>query len=88
MIEERIILAIGKCAGEGFDDSRLDTLFLTLPISWHGKVEQYVGRMHRQHEGKTEVRIYDYIESGHPQLKGMYKRRATKYRKIGYEIRP
>lgn len=86
--EERIILAIGKCAGEGFDDSRLDTLFLTLPISWHGKVEQYVGRMHRQHEGKTEVRIYDYMDSGHPQLKGMYKRRATKYRKIGYEIRP
>lgn len=84
--EERIILAIGKCAGEGFDDPRLDTLFLMLPISFHGRVEQYVGRMHREHEGKTEVRIYDYVDSGHRMLRAMYRRRATKYRKIGYEI--
>ena len=85
--QERVILAIAKCAGEGFDDARLDTLFLMLPISFHGRVEQYVGRLHRDHEGKTEVRIYDYVDSGHPMLKGMFKRRATKYRKIGYEIR-
>jgi superfamily II DNA or RNA helicase len=85
--EERLILASGKCVGEGFDDPRLDTLFLMLPISWHGKVEQYVGRMHREHQGKTEVQIYDYVDSGHSQLKNMYKRRATKYKKIGYEIR-
>jgi len=86
--EERIVLAIGKCAGEGFDDPRLDTLFLMLPISWHGTVEQYVGRMHRDHEGKTEVQIYDYVDSRSRMLKGMYRKRAAKYRKIGYEIRP
>jgi superfamily II DNA or RNA helicase len=85
--EERIVLAIGKCAGEGFDDPRLDTLFLMLPISWHGTVEQYVGRMHRDHEGKTEVQIYDYLDSRSRMLKGMYKKRAAKYPKIGYEIR-
>jgi superfamily II DNA or RNA helicase len=84
--EERIVLAIGKCAGEGLDDPRLDTLFLMLPISWQGKVEQYVGRMHRNHDGKTEVRIYDYVDSSHRQLMSMYKRRVSKYRKIGYEV--
>ena len=85
--EERIILASGKCVGEGFDDPRLDTLFLMMPISWRGKVEQYVGRMHREHANKTEVLIYDYVDSSNSQLKSMYRRRAAKYRKIGYEIR-
>lgn len=83
---ERIILATGKYIGEGFDDARLDTLFLLLPISFEGRVEQYAGRLHREHEGKTDVRIYDYVDSSHPIFKKMFERRCVKYRKLGYEI--
>ena len=60
--EHRVLLATGRYIGEGFDDSRLDTLFLTLPVSWRGTVAQYVGRLHRLHEDKTEVRVYDYAD--------------------------
>jgi superfamily II DNA or RNA helicase len=60
--EERVILATGRYIGEGFDDGRLDTLFLTLPVSWHGTIAQYVGRLHRLYEGKREVRVYDYAD--------------------------
>ncbi len=60
--EARVLLATGRYIGEGFDDARLDTLFLTLPISWRGTVAQYVGRLHRLHEGKREVRVYDYAD--------------------------
>jgi len=84
---ERLILATGKYIGEGFDDARLDTLFLLLPISFEGRVEQYVGRLHREHSGKTDIRIYDYVDSSHPVLKKMFDRRCVKYRKLGYEIR-
>lgn len=83
---ERIILATGKFIGEGFDDARLDTLFLLLPISFEGRVEQYAGRLHREHAGKTDVRIYDYVDSSHPVLKKMFDRRCVKYRKLGYEV--
>jgi superfamily II DNA or RNA helicase len=83
---ERLILATGKYIGEGFDDSRLDTLFLLLPISFEGRVEQYAGRLHREHDGKTDIRIYDYVDSSHPMLKKMFDRRCVKYRKLGYEV--
>jgi superfamily II DNA or RNA helicase len=83
---ERLILATGKYIGEGFDDSRLDTLFLLLPISFEGRVEQYAGRLHRQHRDKTDIRIYDYVDSSHPILNKMFERRCVKYRKLGYEI--
>jgi superfamily II DNA or RNA helicase len=88
--EERLVLATGKYLGEGFDDSRLDTLFLTLPISWKGTLEQYAGRLHREHEGKKwgEVRIYDYVDSAVPKLTRMHRRRLRGYKNIGYEVRP
>ena len=66
--EARVLLATGRYIGEGFDDARLDTLFLTLPVSWRGTVAQYVGRLHRLHEGKTEVRVYDYADLNVPML--------------------
>jgi len=83
---ERIILSTGKYIGEGFDDPRLDTLFLLLPISFGGRVEQYAGRLHREREGKIDVRIYDYIDFSHPVFKKMYERRCVKYRQLGYDI--
>ena len=84
--EERVILATGRYLGEGFDDARLDTLFLTLPISWRGTLTQYAGRLHRQHYMKREVLIYDYVDWEVPVLARMYKKRRRGYKTIGYEI--
>lgn len=83
--EPRLLLATGRFIGEGFDDARLDTLFLTMPVSWKGTLVQYAGRLHRAHRGKTEVRIYDYADVGVPMLAGMLKKRLKGYRAIGYE---
>ena len=84
--EERIILATGRYIGEGFDDSRLDTLFLVMPISWRGTLQQYVGRLHRLHENKRVVQVYDYVDTQVPMLMRMYKKRIKGYSAIGYRI--
>jgi superfamily II DNA or RNA helicase len=85
--EERVLLATGKYVGEGFDDPRLDTLFVTLPISWQGTVAQYVGRLHRLYDGKREVRVYDYADLGVPMLARMFDRRCRGYEAVGYTIK-
>jgi superfamily II DNA or RNA helicase len=82
--QERLILATGRYIGEGFDDARLDTLFLALPVSWKGTLVQYTGRLHRLHPGKTQVRIYDYVDREVPMLLRMFERRLRGYRAIGY----
>ena len=82
--EERVLVATGRYIGEGFDDARLDTLFLALPVSWKGTLVQYTGRLHRLHPGKTEVRIYDYVDKDVPMLFKMFKKRLRGYRAIGY----
>jgi superfamily II DNA or RNA helicase len=82
----RVLLATGSYIGEGFDDSRLDTLFLTMPISWRGTLQQYVGRLHRIHDGKKVVRVFDYVDAQVPMLARMYEKRIKGYRAIGYEI--
>jgi len=84
--DERIILATGRYLGEGFDDARLDTLFLTLPISWRGTLAQYAGRLHRSYKTKTEVIIYDYADLSVPMLSKMYERRCKGYKSIGYDM--
>ncbi len=84
--EPRVLLATGRLIGEGFDDARLDTLFLTLPISWHGTVAQYVGRLHRLHAGKRQVRVIDYADLDVPMLARMFDRRCRGYEAVGYEI--
>lgn len=83
--EERLILATGRYVGEGFDDRRLDTLFLTMPVSWKGTVTQYAGRLHRLHGNKREVQVYDYVDVEVPVLARMFEKRLTAYRAIGYE---
>jgi very-short-patch-repair endonuclease len=84
--EARLILATGRYVGEGFDDARLDTLFLTLPVSWHGTIAQYAGRLHRLYDGKREVRVYDYADLNVPMLARMFDRRCHGYEAIGYTI--
>jgi len=84
--EERVILSTGRYIGEGFDDARLDTLFLAMPISWRGTLQQYVGRLHRLHDNKQVVQVYDYIDIHVPTLMRMYKKRVKGYEAIGYSM--
>lgn len=84
--QERLILATGRYIGEGFDDARLDTLFLTMPIAWKGTLAQYVGRLHRQHDGKKDVLVVDYVDGTVPVLARMAAKRRVGYRALGYVI--
>jgi very-short-patch-repair endonuclease len=84
--QDRVLLATGRYIGEGFDDSRLDTLFLTLPVSWRGTIAQYVGRLHRLREGKSEVCVYDYADLNVPMLARMFDRRCAGYEAVGYTV--
>ncbi|MDR2957645.1 MAG: DEAD/DEAH box helicase family protein [Coriobacteriales bacterium] len=79
-----VIVATAKLVGEGFDYPRLDTLFLTVPISWKGRIAQYVGRLHRIYEGKQDVYVYDYVDASIPVLENMYYKRLRSYKSIGY----
>ena len=81
-----ILLASAQLVGEGFDHAPLDTLILTLPISWEGTLQQYAGRLHREHASKTNILIYDYVELEHPQLARMWEKRQRGYRAMGYRI--
>ena len=84
--KERLVLATGRYLGEGFDDSRLDTLFLVMPVSWKGTLAQYVGRLHRDHDGKREVIVYDYVDRGVPVLARMAAKREKGYKSLGYVV--
>ncbi|MGE5507963.1 MAG: TOTE conflict system archaeo-eukaryotic primase domain-containing protein [Chitinophagales bacterium] len=84
--EERVIVATGRYAGEGFDDARLDTLYLAMPISWRGTLQQYAGRLHRTHEGKRVVKVYDYVDVQVPVLARMHEKRLRGYRAMGYRM--
>lgn len=86
--EERVIVATGRYLGEGFDDARLDTLFLTMPISWRGVLAQYVGRLHRQYDTKRDVLVYDYVDQYEPMLVRMAGKRESGYRGLGYQAVP
>ncbi len=84
--EERMLVATGRYVGEGFDDARLDTLFLAMPISWKGTLAQYVGRLHRLHAEKREVRVYDYVDGAVPALRRMSGKRIRGYESLGYTV--
>jgi superfamily II DNA or RNA helicase/very-short-patch-repair endonuclease len=84
--ESRVVVATGRFVGEGFDDPRLDTLFLTMPVSWRGTIAQYAGRLHRLHEGKRVVQVYDYVDLDIPMLSRMFDRRCAGYDAVGYTI--
>ena len=84
--EERVLVATGRYIGEGFDDARLDTLFLAMPVAWRGTLAQYVGRLHRLHPAKREVRVYDYADEAVPMLMRMAEKRIRGYRNLGYTV--
>lgn len=83
----RVLLATGKLVGEGFDHPPLDTLILAMPVSWKGTLQQYAGRLHREHVSKTDVRIIDFVDKGHPALLRMWDKRQRGYRAMGYRIK-
>ncbi len=82
----RVLLATGKLVGEGFDHAPLDTLVLAMPISWRGTLQQYAGRLHREHASKADVRIVDFVDTGHPALLRMWEKRQRGYRAMGYRL--
>ena len=82
----RVLLATGRYIGEGFDDARLDTLFLALPVSWRGTIQQYAGRLHRLHDRKRAVSIVDYVDIRVPMLARMHQKRLRGYAAIGYAV--
>lgn len=82
----RVVVATGRFVGEGFDDPSLDTLFLAMPVSWRGTIAQYVGRLHRLHHGKQEVRVYDYADLNARILSRMFEKRCAGYEAVGYTI--
>jgi superfamily II DNA or RNA helicase len=85
-VDERVLIATGRYIGEGFDDARLDTLFLAMPIAWKGTLAQYVGRLHRSFPTKREVIVYDYVDQAVPVLKRMSEKRVSGYKSFGYSI--
>lgn len=84
----RVLLASGKLVGEGFDHPALDTLALAMPVSWKGTLQQYAGRLHREHSDKTDVRILDFIDAGHAVFNRMWEKRLRGYQAMGYAISP
>jgi superfamily II DNA or RNA helicase len=82
----RVLLSTGKLVGEGFDHPPLDTLVLAMPVSWKGTLQQYAGRLHREHASKTDVRIIDFADTGHPALLRMWDKRQRGYRAMGYRV--
>ena len=82
----RVLLSTGKLVGEGFDHPPLDTLVLAMPVSWKGTLQQYAGRLHREHASKTDVRIIDFVDTGHPALLRMWDKRQRGYRAMGYRV--
>jgi superfamily II DNA or RNA helicase len=81
-----VAVATGRCIGEGFDDARLDTLSLAMPIAWRGTLQQHAGRLHRNHAGKDRVVIHDYVDEKVPVLARMYQKRLRGYRAMGYRV--
>jgi len=86
-VEPFVLVATGSYIGEGFDEARLDTLFLAMPISWKGTLHQYAGRLHRQFKAKKDVRIYDYVDLHVKMLEKMYGKRLKGYASIGYQAK-
>lgn len=86
--EPRILLASGKLVGEGFDHPALDTLVLAMPVSWKGTLQQYAGRLHREHSEKSDVRILDFVDSEHAVFNRMWEKRLRGYRAMGYAVSP
>jgi superfamily II DNA or RNA helicase len=82
----RVLLSTGRLVGEGFDHPALDILVLAMPISWKGTLQQYAGRLHRDHVDKDDVRIVDFVDTGHPALMRMWDKRQNGYRAMGYRI--
>ena len=85
-VDRFVIVATGKYIGEGFDEPRLDTLFLCMPIAWKGTLAQYAGRLHRNYEGKQDVQVWDYVDLNIPVLERMYHKRLKGYSDLGYRV--
>ena len=76
-----IILSTSSYIGEGVDFSHLDAIVLTMPISFDGRIVQYLGRIGRS--GQKCLAI-DFVDENEPMLKNSFSKRLKGYRKMGY----
>jgi superfamily II DNA or RNA helicase len=79
-----LVVATGPYVGEGFDCPTLDTLFLTAPIAFKGRLVQYAGRILRAHPGKTTAEVHDYHDAATPVLAASLAKRAPGYTSLGF----
>ena len=84
--ENKIIIATSPCIGEGFDDSSLEVLFLTMPISSINRIVQYTGKLHRKNENKKEIIVYDYIDDNFSMIRNMFLKRKKHMKKLGTKL--
>ena len=81
-----VILSTGKYIGEGFDEKKLNTLFIVSPFRWSGTLDQYVGRLNRKDENKNEVSVYDFIDIKVNIFNNMFDERLRGYKRNKYII--
>ena len=81
-----VLLATASLVGEGFDLPDLDTLFLASPISFEGRLVQYVGRLDRAFDGKANVEVFDYVDASCGVLLKMHRGRLKTFQKLVYDI--
>jgi len=84
--EAFVLFATASLIGEGFDLPRLDTLILSMPLSFKGRLIQYAGRLNRMHESKNDALIFDYLDENHALMHAMFRRRLAGYKELGYRV--
>ena len=76
-----IILSTSSFIGEGIDFPHLDAIVLTMPVSYWGRIVQYLGRIGRS--GQECIAI-DFFDENTPILRSSFQNRQRGYNKMGY----
>lgn len=77
-----LILATSSFFGEGIDFPHLNTIIFATPISFYGRLIQYLGRIGR---GNQECLAIDFLDSKNAMLNSTYKKRLEGYKAMHYK---
>ena len=92
--EINVLVTTFSLLGEGFDVSKLNRAFITMPFRARAKAEQLLGRIQRPAEGKTDAIVYDYVDMNIPVLyyqfysKSRSDCRYATYQSLGARVEP